>query len=194
MPNGNLLQAELRRLVRDEGKSPDEAAREAIAWADKGMLAAYVFPFVRVEAVRIHRELMRSREDDAFDELILASHDNKAGPKPSGTAAQNTASTGASKFGRQAGPKPIARFAVGISSADFYVGGEKVTWGQATPEQHLARAMYQRAEAAGKITDAERHEFVAALLLKQHVKCLDDIDPSSIDADSLRYISEIEAA
>lgn len=193
MPNSNLLQAELRRLVRDGGKSPDEAAREAIAWADKGMLADYVFPFVRVEAVRIHRELMRSREDDAFDELILAPHDNKAGPKPA-EAVPNKTSAGPDKFGRQAGPKPIAKFAVRISSADFYVGGEKVTWGQATPEQHLARAMYQRAEAAGKITDAERHEFVATLLQKQHVKCLDDIDPSSIDADSLRYISEIEAA
>jgi hypothetical protein len=64
-------------------------------------------------------------------------------------------------------------------------------WGKASAEQHLARATYQRAEAAGKITEAEHHELVAKLLKKQQATCLDDIDPGPSTPRSLRYISEI---
>ena len=89
---------------------------------------------------------------------------------------------------------PVKEFMAKISPLEFYVDGEMVTWGRATAAQHLARANYQRLEAQGKIDDASRHEFIATLIEKRGVTCLDDIDPGSVDMDTLYYIQEIAAA
>lgn len=50
-----------------------------------------------------------------------------------------------------------------------------VKWVEATPEQHLARAAWQRTHAAASIADAERHEAAAALIEEHGVTCLADL-------------------
>ena len=54
--------------------------------------------------------------------------------------------------------------------------GELVFWGSATAEQHLARAGWQRRNAAEVLEDAVRHERAAEMIVAAGVSCLDDLD------------------
>jgi len=53
--------------------------------------------------------------------------------------------------------------------------GRYVTWGQATRDDHLARAEWQHQHAADSIRDAARHELAAKLLDAAGAACLDEL-------------------
>ena len=53
--------------------------------------------------------------------------------------------------------------------------GRMVRWGQATVEEHLLRAQWQRQHAHSCVEDAERHESAAEAIRVAGVTCLDEI-------------------
>jgi hypothetical protein len=54
--------------------------------------------------------------------------------------------------------------------------GTRVRWGQATAEQHEARAAMQRAYANRSLEDAKRHDWAAETIRTRGVTCLDDLE------------------
>lgn len=57
--------------------------------------------------------------------------------------------------------------------------GSSVLWERATPEQHRARAAWQRKLAGECIADAERHEQAAREIEEAGVRCLRDLAKKS---------------
>jgi len=54
--------------------------------------------------------------------------------------------------------------------------GGFVAWLEATPEQHVERALHQRSRAVPLLEDAERHERAARDIRKAGANCLADLD------------------
>jgi hypothetical protein len=51
-----------------------------------------------------------------------------------------------------------------------------VRWGEATADDHTARAAWLRDFARTVIETAERHERAVALIVEADVKCLNEVD------------------
>lgn len=64
-----------------------------------------------------------------------------------------------------------------LSETTFVLpSGEYVSWLDATVDQHLARAGWQRSLASACTTDAERHESAAESIRAAGVSCLRDLE------------------
>jgi hypothetical protein len=141
------LEQTLRRLVIEECLSPEVAAQKALDSVSKAKLAEFVRPLVLLRAKGMERKLVRRVEETAFGDA--------GGDQPAMTRAEARRRLVAEQF-----PLPDGRW---------------VPWGQATPDNHRARAGWMRKHAAAVVADAERHEQAAALIEQSGTSCLDDI-------------------
>lgn len=137
----------LRRLVVDDGLSPEIAADKAMHSVPKTQLIDYMRPIIITQAKKHARREVREIENRALAPAVVSE-------RPT-TAEARTA----------------------LVSRGFAVPGKGlVDWADATTEDHLARAQWQRNSAAASITDAERHEAAAALIEQHGATCLGEID------------------
>lgn len=77
---------------------------------------------------------------------------------------------------------PTRPDAVGRLVAESFMlpDGRLVSWGSATADDHIARAAWQRSNAADVIADAQRHELAAKLISDAGVLCLNDLGLTSL--------------
>lgn len=128
------------------------APEDAALLALQGMSKAELMAFVLPEVERLARTIERSR---------VRRVERRA-------------------FSRNTGIESRPDAVKALLAESFIVDGEIVGWGQATAEQHLARAQWQRGCAAEIVADAERHERAAALITAAGVTCLDELNDKEL--------------
>lgn len=146
MARETIYQA-VRRLVNREALSPPVAAQRALEGMTKAQLIEFVLPEVERLARSMDRGRVRGIERQALTERPL-----RATPS---------------------NPEAVAAL---VAECFLVPDVGMVSWGDATASDHLARAEWQRRGAVDLVADAERHEAAAALIRKQRVRCLNDLD------------------
>ena len=160
MTDESILDA-LRRLIKEDGMDVDAASDKVLGFVSRAKLAEFVRPVVLAEARRVARQVARSIEDAAF------SH-----PPTNGRTSPADLSSGGGEPRLSTGEARQALVATRFVLPD----GQWVTWGQATAEDHRARAGWLRGLASTITTGAQRHEHAADLIDSHDATCLDDID------------------
>ena len=170
------------RVALDQGATADDAAAGALAAASKDELRDLARAHVAHRARCLYRERVRAIED-----RLAAENDGSV------AAAFTKSTTGHGYFDNQirvAGGDPLPP-AVGKPGPRFQsrggdhrsIGfmlpdGRVVLWGEATADDHLARAAAQRKLGARCILDAERHEDAAERIRAAGVRCLNQLPPA----------------
>lgn len=137
----------LRQLVTVDGLDPEVAADKALASVSRKDLIDYVRPLVLLRARGHARSDVRRIENRAF---------TAATPDALPTTAEARAALVQRSF-----PVP---------------GKGMVPWTEATMDDHLARAAWQRNQSALCVVDAERHEAAADLISQHGVTTLGQIE------------------
>ena len=119
-------------------------------------------PAIRAAIQRERRKAARRREDDAFNEEDEPDDEPGDDGEP------------------EPGPDRLAAFR-SLAGEMFWIpdgtkDGYYVSWGDATEEQHLARADNQRERARSEVEDADRHEEAADIIHEAGVACLAEVD------------------
>jgi len=190
----------LHRLVVVEGLDPAVAADKALHTVARAKLIDFVRPLVERKAWDMQRSEARRAEHQAFRHLRRGRtlHENPGAPSPARPQSRRKPepcphgmpSPGACTECMADGnlippPAPVAQTTVNpvevrrrLALAPFCParGQRPVTWGEATAEQHRARAEMQEAHAAASAEDASRHLRAAALIESSGVATLDDVD------------------
>lgn len=147
IPSGTI-EAQLRRLLKEDGMTPEEATQrvlgpyhQALLDAGNDSLVGYSRPQVLRDARRLWRVQSRRREDAAF--------------------------------------RPGASLPERLKVADVVFtlpSGERVTWADATREQHELRVSWLLTYIGTLETDLGRHERAAKLLSERGADRLRDVD------------------
>lgn len=140
------LNHRLRDLISD-GMSPDDAASQAVSELSRQQASELLRPFVALRAQAIARERTRRIEKQVFA----------------------IGSDGVQRAQRDEIHR-LARETFAVPTT-----GEVVTWLEATPEQHRARAEWLRGLASDIVLTALRHEEAADLIEAEGGACLADV-------------------
>lgn len=142
----------VRKLVQEH--SAEEAAELAL----HGLTKAELVEFVRPEVERLARSMIRANvrrnEAEAFPASDLSPVSDSGSREPEG---------------RPAAIKQL------MGEGFLLPDGVYVLWGEATPEQHEARAGWLHGQAAALVETARRHERAALLIRDAGVVCLNDL-------------------
>lgn len=144
------LDQTLRQLVNEHHLDPEAATDQALDGMTKAQLIAFVRPIVLMRARQEQRRHTRRLEREAFRPRVASVGSETVQTRPQAMQELN----------RRTFPLP---------------SGGSVAWGEATVNDHLARAGWQRSLAASIVADAEVHEYAARLIEEAGVSCLDEI-------------------
>lgn len=164
---GETLTAAVRRVVREEvdaGHTPESATSTALKKLTRDQAISLAHPFILSEAKKVARSNVRALEDRAFRPPV----DESA--EPSERAYEE----------RPAPFMPPGEWRRALWDECFSLAdGTLVKWGEATAEQHEARAAEQRRLSITTGMDADRHEWAAKTIRDAGVDCLNDIEDAA---------------
>lgn len=145
-PSAEVVPNSLRAMLHERieaGSTPEEAAEEVMASAEREAIAELALPNLIVMARRIQRDVARRAE------VLTRADMDELGIDAASAARKHLVDQ---------------KFAL--------PDGTWVEWAYATHNQHIERATWMRQHAEASIKDAELHEQAAALIHKHKAKCL----------------------
>lgn len=145
----------VRKLVQNH--SPEEAADLALQGLTKAQLVEFVRPEVERLARSMARANVRRTEEQAFPSSPVSDSESR---EPEG---------------RPAAIKEL------MEKGFLLPDGDYVLWGEASPEQHEARAGWLHGQAAALVETARRHEHAARLIRNAGVSCLNDLGTAAAE-------------
>lgn len=159
----------LADFIPDHGDDISAASATLKAIGVKGEAARLLMPAVLNYVVGLRRSAVRTAECEAFAKQHTP-------PAPTKRAHRNVRSDGAQIAAMLTAERADLRW-TSLIAMPFRItrGGKIVTWGEATAEEHEAKAASLEKSAAGTMVTAERHRIAAKEIREAGVSTLNDL-------------------